>query len=249
MDYRPRTIAEALPGMVLGALIAGVWLALHVNAIFFIDWSQPGLWLFAIPVIALQTWLSVGLFIVAHDCMHGSFAPGHKPVNDIVGRALVFVYAGFSYRKLYENHHDHHRYAGTDRDPDFDPDHPSAFWPWYYRFFRTYFGWREFGMLTVIVVIYLVILGWRFPNVLLFWALPAILSSLQLFYFGTYRPHHIGDPEFPDDRHRARSNDFPWLVSLLTCFHFGYHHEHHDKPGVPWWRLPAYRAAVMRGEG
>jgi beta-carotene ketolase (CrtW type) len=29
-------------------------------------------------------------------------------------------------------------------------------------------------------------------------------------------------PEFTD-RHRARSNDYAWWLSLLTCFHFGYH--------------------------
>ncbi|HYD98464.1 MAG TPA: fatty acid desaturase, partial [Alphaproteobacteria bacterium] len=31
------------------------------------------------------------------------------------------------------------------------------------------------------------------------------------------------------------------LVSLLTCYHFGHHHEHHLRPDVPWWRLPSLR--------
>ena len=75
---------------------------------------------------------------------------------------------------------------------------------------------------------------------MLFWALPAILSAFQLFYFGTYLPHRAEDEAF-GDAHRARSNDFSWTMSLLTCFHFGYHHEHHDNPAVPWWRLPATR--------
>jgi beta-carotene ketolase (CrtW type) len=34
-------------------------------------------------------------------------------------------------------------------------------------------------------------------------------------------------------------------VSLLTCFHFGYHHEHHDTPWVPWWKLPAQRRLAL----
>ena len=244
-DFRPRTVSEAAPGMVMAALLVGAWLTIHIGAIFFVDWSGPWMWAVAIPLILVQTWLSVGLFIIAHDCMHGSFAPGHKAVNDWVGRVLVAIYAGFSYGRLYESHHDHHRYAGTEKDPDFDPDHPTQFWPWYIKFFRTYFAWRELAILTAVVIVYALILGDRFPNALVFWAIPALASSLQLFYFGTYRPHHLGEPPFTD-RHRARSNDFPYWLSLLTCFHFGYHHEHHDKPMVPWWRLPKYRAALLR---
>ncbi|MDT8325299.1 MAG: fatty acid desaturase, partial [Bacteroidota bacterium] len=38
-----------------------------------------------------------------------------------------------------------------------------------------------------------------------------------------------------------RSNDYGVLFSFLTCYHFGYHEEHHTRPGVPWWRLPAAR--------
>ncbi len=244
-DLRPQTISEALPGIVLAALIVGTWLAIHITAIFLTDWTRSGMWLLAIPVMALQTWLSVGLFIIAHDCMHGSFIPGHKALNDWSGRVLVAIYAGFSYGNLYESHHDHHRYSGTDKDPDFDPVHSTQFWPWYVRFFKTYFAWRELGVLTLVVIVYALILRERFPNALLFWAIPAIVSSLQLFYFGTFRPHHVGEPPFVEDRHRARSNDFPYWLSLLTCFHFGYHHEHHERPMVPWWRLSAYRARLI----
>ncbi|MEO1265510.1 MAG: fatty acid desaturase, partial [Pseudomonadota bacterium] len=77
-------------------------------------------------------------------------------------------------------------------------------------------------------------------NIMTFLTVPAIVSSIQLFTFGTYLPHKPADPAFTD-RHRSRSNDYPWLVSLLTCFHFGYHHEHHAVPDAPWWRLPDVR--------
>lgn len=227
-------------GLALAALIIGAWLTLHVTAIFFVDWLADGAWIAAPFVIALQCWLSVGLFIVAHDSMHGSLAPQWPALNRAIGTFCVFIYAGFSYANLYENHHAHHRHAGTADDPDFDAEHPSSFWPWYLKFFRHYFGWREFGVLTVVVLIYLLILRERFPTMLVFWALPAILSSVQLFYFGTYRPHHVDEVPFTD-RHRTRSNDFSYAMSLLTCFHFGYHHEHHDAPWVPWWKLPSTR--------
>ena len=88
------------------------------------------------------------------------------------------------------------------------------------------------------------LLGAPLENILLFFAAPGLLSSFQLFYFGTFLPHrHLpegGNAMFAD-QHRSRSNDYGNLMSLMTCFHFGYHHEHHLHPGVPWWRLPALR--------
>jgi beta-carotene ketolase (CrtW type) len=84
--------------------------------------------------------------------------------------------------------------------------------------------------------------GVPFPNLLLFWAAPALLAAVQLFYFGTYRPHRHDTAPFTD-RHRTRSDGFPSWLSLLTCFHFGYHHEHHIAPQVPWWNLPRFRRA------
>ncbi len=232
-------------GLSLAALIVGAWLTLHVLAIFVIDWSAVPLAV-AVGIVAVQTWLCVGLFIVAHDCMHGSLAPGRPAINRNVGRLCLFLYATFVYDRLLPDHHRHHRRPGTDQDPDYNPDDPSAFWPWFVRFMRHYFGWRELGTLTAVLAVYVVLLRPSPPLVLAFFALPAILSSLQLFYFGTYRPHRREEAGFTD-RHNSRSDDFPWLVSLMTCFHFGYHHEHHLSPGTPWWRLPAQRTAAGGG--
>jgi beta-carotene/zeaxanthin 4-ketolase len=74
-------------------------------------------------------------------------------------------------------------------------------------------------------------------NIALLYGFPAITSSLQLFYFGTYRPHRHEAVSFAD-HHRSRTNDYGTLASLFSCFHFGYHHEHHLAPFVPWWGLP-----------
>lgn len=237
---------DVVTGLILAVLVIGAWLTVHIASIFFVDWNQPGLWLLAPLVIVLQTWLSVGLFIIAHDSMHGSLIPSNAGLNALIGRICVGLYAGFSYGQLYKSHHEHHRYAGTDKDPDFDANHPASFWPWYLKFFRTYFGLRELAVLTVVVAVYMVFLWQRWPYILLFWALPAIISSLQLFYFGTFLPHRLDETPF-EDQHRSRSNDFPWLLSLLTCFHFGYHHEHHERPWVPWWKLPGFRDSLQSG--
>lgn len=233
---------QTATSLAYAGLIIGGWLVLHVLGVFVL--RPEGLaWLVALPLVAALTWLNVGLFIVAHDCMHGSFAPGRPKLNLWVGRVALFVYAGFVYDQLVDKHHDHHRHAGTEHDPDFSHSHPRHFWPWYVQFFRTYFGWSQIAVLGAWFWGYTLLLGAPVANTLLFWAVPSILSSLQLFTFGTYLPHRHEEDEFRD-RHNARSNDYPGWLSLLTCFHFGYHHEHHAKPGTPWWRLPGIRGTI-----
>jgi beta-carotene/zeaxanthin 4-ketolase len=245
---RPRHLApmdetrQTLIGCGLATAIMLAWLGLHVWSVFFLDLATTPL-LVTIALMATLCWLSVGLFIIAHDAMHGSLAPFRPRVNWAFGQLALGMYAGFRFTPLNKEHHQHHRHSGTADDPDFDERPPHGFWAWYYTFMRHYFGLRELIVLTIIVTAYQWVLGAALPNVLVFWAVPALASSLQLFAFGTYLPHRPGDETFTD-RHRTRSNDLPEWASLLTCFHFGYHHEHHDQPNVPWWRLPEARARM-----
>jgi beta-carotene ketolase (CrtW type) len=232
---------QAMVGIGLALTIAGGWAVLHIYSIFF---APP--MVIAPLLVAVLCWLNVGLFIVAHDAMHGSLAPRRPAVNRWAGRASLALYAGFSFDRLLAKHFEHHKRPGTEHDPDYSVTHSRRFWPWYFAFFRQYFGLRELGVLTGLVAFYVFVLRAPYPNLLLFWALPAILSSLQLFLFGTYLPHREEERAF-GDRHRARSNDYGRLASLLTCFHFGYHHEHHRAPHVPWWRLPAERSKTLSG--
>jgi beta-carotene ketolase (CrtW type) len=229
---------QGATGVTLALAIISAWLVLHIYGVFIHQLGTRS-FLLAPAMIGLICWLNVGMFIVAHDAMHGSLAPGRAKLNRNIGRLSLLLYAGFSYDRLLPEHRAHHRAPGTAGDPDFSVDHPSRFWPWYAQFFRYYFGRKQLLFLTAIVLIYLAI-GANYANILLFWALPAILSSLQLFYFGTFLPHRHAEQPF-GDHHNARSNGYGWLASLLSCFHFGYHHEHHRAPHVPWWRLPDER--------
>jgi beta-carotene ketolase (CrtW type) len=225
-------------GLLLALAIIGAALATHLWAVFFYR-PQGSALILAPLLVAILCWLYVGLFIVAHDAMHGSLAPQRPRLNRWIGRVALAVYAGFSFDSLLPKHFAHHAAPGTADDPDFSTTHPRRFWPWYAAFMREYFGLPQLLVLTGLTAAYLLI-GASMANVLLFWALPAILSSVQLFYFGTYRPHRVEDESFADN-HRARSSSLGWLRSLLSCYHFGYHHEHHLAPSVPWWRLPAER--------
>ncbi|RAK52501.1 fatty acid desaturase [Phenylobacterium deserti] len=229
---------QSLIGLSLAALIVGGWLALHIWGVFFHSWSVVD-WVRAPLIVLLQGWLGAGMFIVAHDAIHGSLAPGRRRLNALVGQICVGLYAGFSFRKLAGAHQKHHDAPGTAADPDFHPERPADFAPWLYRFFLTHFGWIEFARVTAVLVVYL-LLGAQVANLIVFWGLPAILSALQLFTFGTYLPHRHEEATFAD-AHHARSLNYPWLLSLLTCFHFGRHHEHHLHPEAPWWRLPSVK--------
>src|SRR3954465_7339842 len=87
---------QAVIGMALASLIVTAWLATHVAGVFVfrLDRDPPLL----VPVlVALECWLNVGLFILAHDAMHGSLAPFRPRLNRAIGRLCLALYAGFSY--------------------------------------------------------------------------------------------------------------------------------------------------------
>lgn len=234
-----RRRSQALIGCGLAAAVFGAWLAIHVAGMALIEvrWSNLPL---VLALAAVQCWLSVGLFIVAHDAMHGSLVPGRPRLNGAIGGALLFLYAGFAWARMRDAHFAHHRAPGSPDDPDFDHHNPRHFGRWYGTFLQRYFGWRSGLYVSTVVTIYWLVLGVPMVNIVLLYGLPAIGSSLQLFYFGTFRPHRHEDDGFAD-RHNARSERFGTLASLASCFHFGYHHEHHLDPATPWWALPAAR--------
>ena len=229
---------QSLIGLGLALVIIGAWIATQIYGLFLLDLRGRGI-VIAVLLIPLNCWLNVGLFILAHDAMHGALAPRFPAINRLTGKLALWLYAAFPFERLRHHHMEHHRHPGTAKDPDFDASKPDRWWPWYGRFINHYFGAREFLRLCVPVLLFLLI-GVRLQNLLLLWALPAALSSFQLFYFGTFRPHRHEAHSFIDG-HRARSSGFNWFVSLISCFHFGYHHEHHLSPHVPWWRLPSER--------
>lgn len=199
------------------------------------------LWLLA---AAATTWLYTAVFITAHDAMHGLVCPTRPKLNHAIGWLCARSFAHLDYGTLYHAHRAHHRNPGVPKlDPDFhDGAHRGAL-----RWFATF-------MLRYISVSQLVWMGltcWLLAaalsptRVLVGWVLPLVVSSVQLFYYGTYLPHR--DPDLSDgapfaDHHRARS-EYRWgsAAHIVTCLNFGLHREHHCLPHVPWWRLHTMR--------
>lgn len=225
-------------GVVIAAAIIGGW-GVNLAALLTAGTTglPPALWL---PAIAVQTFLHTGLFITAHDAMHGTVAPANRRLNDRIGRLAVRLYALFSFAKLEEKHWEHHDRPASDDDPDHHDGGADRFWPWYFGFIGEYIGFWQIAGMALVYNVLLHLVGVEAMTLNLFWVLPSLLSTLQLFYFGTYLPHRRPDEGFADE-HRATTNDYSTLVSFLTCYHFGYHHEHHLHPGLPWWRLPRVR--------
>ncbi len=246
----PVKLAWGGTGLLLGAGIFGAWLATLVLALLAdpAGWTPAALGL----VIALRTLLQTGLFILGHDAMHRTLVPGRQRLNDGLGRLALLLYAGLPYARCRRHHLRHHRFPGSRLDPDFRRASGDGALRWYARFMGNYLS---LGQLVRLLASWLAVAGGLVllePRQALavptFWVLPLVLSSFQLFLFGTYLPHR-GDGSSPAGRHAVRSLGYPHLLSLLACYHFGYHREHHAHPGVPWFRLPQLRGHVAQHHG
>ncbi|WP_218082733.1 fatty acid desaturase [Anthocerotibacter panamensis] len=223
---------------ILGLWVVSLWLGLQM------DLAQVPLWSLGAMVL-LRIFLQTGLFITAHDAMHGSVCPANRKLNDCIGAVAVIAYAFLSYRKLVAKHRLHHRAPASAQDPDFHGADGASALVWYLNFMKDYLKDIPESLFMVVgmnLTFYTLLLGFHIPllNLLLFWGLPTVLSTVQLFYFGTYLPHREL-PQGYTDRHRATTSNFPVFWSLVSCYHFGYHWEHHEYPHLPWHRLPLAR--------
>lgn len=238
---QPRAVQESvgnkhsIQGVAIAACIIVLWM-FSLGCLLAINLVETPVWLIALAVL-WQMFLYTGLFITAHDAMHGSVSPQNPSINAVFGKLTVLAYGFFSYRKLLQKHWQHHRHPATEIDPDFHNGintHPIA---WYLHFMMRYWDWRQWIGLALIFNV--AEFGLHIPesNLILFWVLPPLLSSVQLFYFGTFLTHREPEAGYthPD---RAKTNPLPVFWSFITCYHFGYHEEHHEYPHVPWWQLP-----------
>ena len=225
-------------GLFIAITIISAW-GLSLSLLLTLDVARPNSVLLLMGVLC-QTFLYTGLFITAHDAMHGTVCPAYPRINNTIGAIAVRLYALFSYRKLLVKHSAHHRTPASAADPDFHDGEHSRFLAWYLRFMKEYLSWGQIVGMAIVFQIMEYVLLVPTINLILFWVFPALLSTLQLFYFGTYLPHRLPEGGY-DNPHRARSNAYSTLWSFITCYHFGYHWEHHEYPDLPWWQLPTTR--------
>lgn len=222
-------------GIIIAAVILFLW-ATSLGILLSIDVNNlQVLWI--VPVIFWQTFLYAGLFITAHDAMHGVVFPDNLKINHLIGAITVFLYGLFDYKNLLKKHWLHHRYPATELDPDYHDRVHKSFFGWYFHFMKGYSNWKQ--LLGLSLVFLLLAEGFHVAkiNLVLFWIIPSLLSSLQLFYFGTFLTHQEPKEGYTN-QYRATSNNLSPFWSFITCYHFGYHKEHHEHPHLPWWKLP-----------
>lgn len=222
----------------------------------FLLWLGSLVWLLSLDIskittlglvaaVFVRTFLHTGLFITAHDAMHRTVIPQNRKLNDLIGAIATTSYALLSFQTLAQKHRLHHKNPASSEDPDFcehqnyEHDHNASYW--YLKFMEGYLDGKQLRVLLVGIICIFTVLSLGFhiavENLVLFWILPILFSSIQLFYFGTFLPHRYLAQGY-EDRHRARSSSYSVFWSFITCYHFGYHWEHHEYPHLPWYMLP-----------
>ncbi len=226
----------------MGVLIASIVIVLWASHLFYIlnyvetSFSSPIFYLHLI----LQAYLYTGLFITAHDAMHGTVSR-NKKINKTIGLIATFLFAGMSYNRLIKNHFMHHKFPAEEKDPDFYTKSQN-FFVWWFSFMVRYTTITQ--IIIMAIAFNLLKLYFQESKIWFFWVVPAFLGTLQLFYFGTYQPHR--KPHTDDMKpHNARSQKLNHLWAMASCYFFGYHHEHHESPRTPWWQLYRMKKNVV----
>ena len=102
-------------GLVISALVMMTWARVLIFALF-----EHELSLFTTPcLLAILIHLYTGLFITAHDSIHGTIS-SNPTLNKWAGKLCLLAFAGFDYDMIREEHWRHHSHAGlAGEDPDF----------------------------------------------------------------------------------------------------------------------------------
>ena len=180
----------------------------------------------------IQTWLFTGLFITAHDSMHGTISANRK-LNNVIGFSATLLFAGMWYPMLIKKHKMHHVNPGTALDPDYYTGKQN-FFIWWFSFMKSYVTiWQ---ILIMAGLFNLGLLFFSEIQLIVLWIIPSILATFQLFYFGTYLPHRLPHTtEMGIYKSRTLKKNHLW--AMLSCYFFGFHYEHHASPQTPWWKL------------
>ncbi|MEO1427577.1 MAG: beta-carotene ketolase CrtW [Cyanobacteria bacterium J06633_8] len=227
--------SQAYIGLIIAFVIIAAW-AISLGILTNINIAETHKILIIFSIL-WEAFLFTGLFITGHDAMHGTVFSNNPAINNYIGKLAVFLYAFFSYKKLLKRHQQHHKNPASKLDPDYHNGKQKNFFSWYFYFMFRYWSWLRFLGMTIVYHSVRIIFHIPEINLILFWAIPLLLSSIQLFYFGTYLPHREPSEGYQNS-HRTQSIYRPFFWSFISCYHFGYHEEHHKYPYIAWWELP-----------
>ncbi|MCP3735731.1 fatty acid desaturase [Sphingomonas sp. RP10(2022)] len=241
------------PTVALAAAIYGGWLAL--------TWWHAALP--TIAIVAIGGWLIAWQGSLQHETIHGH-PTGIGMLDDAIGYPPLALWLPYP---LYRRSHIAHHASARITDPVEDPESrylatDAAPWHWFAALQSTLVGRLVFGPpLAVLALLRDERVRWRrdssavvrdwLPHLL---AIAPILAWLDWTGFGIGR--YLLFVVYPGmaltllrsfAEHRA---DLPGPARAATVRHGGVfallflnnnlHAAHHERPGVPWYRLPAY---------
>lgn len=248
-----------------GAVMLGGDLLLLAGAFAMaIIWPNP---LTILAAIALIAGRQLSLAIVLHDCAHKSLFRSPK-LNEFVGRWIGGAAVDVPLQLYRDYHLDHHRHAGTDKDPDqgLVKAYPVTRDSLRRKFIRDLTGQTAFKEL---------VMAWEKPDwaaktpflvfqaVLLAaltlagapWALALWWAARIFLYPFIMRLRNIGEHGAATNRYdtEPRLNTHTTLANgierlLVAPNHVNYHLEHHMFAAVPPYNLPRlHRLLASRG--
>ena len=231
------------------------------------------------PVTVLVVWLvlpgrQLGLSVLMHEAGHNTLFASRR-LNQWVGQWLCALPTLNDVNAYATGHLDHHRLAGTAKDPDL-PNYRA--YPVDRQSFRrkvvrdltgqtgaklvteiVHGGLSHFGGATqsghALLVRQVAVQG-VLAGVLVFfdagWVWGLWFGTLMTSYMLVVRlrqvAEHAAVPDAldPDPRFNTRTVIAPrWQRWLMAPHYVNYHLEHHLMPGVPCYRLPAFRALLV----
>ncbi len=163
---RQRTRAYTTRNNRIAGVSIGVTVAIYLGALVSaLELSQAGNWLAAVPMMVVIGVTGVRLYMLQHDCGHGSFFTRRK-VNDIAG-TLLSPFTLTPYKAIRYNHNQHHAHIGNlDRRDSTEiyvmtvEEYLAAPW-WQKAGYRLY---RSFTVLFLIGPTFLYVLRYRWPR-------------------------------------------------------------------------------------
>ena len=202
----------------------------------------------SILLVVVEIYLYTGIFITAHDAMHSLILPSYPLINKYIGILCVQLYAFFDYNLLLKAHNKHHSFVGElYHDPDYHEYKYDKEWKivivWFCGFMKEYLSIKPLLFRAWFYIIFTLYYDYSHFHINLFWSLPSILSSMQLWYFGTYLVHRRNYGNYNGNNIENEHNAYTdysrsiWY-HIFTCYCFGIHYEHHKYPYIPWWYLP-----------
>lgn len=241
--------------------LVGSWSTIAISIYLVV---QVSIWFYPVALLLIAN-RQLSLIILSHDAVHRTLLPTPR-INDFVGRIFCAFPVFISLSQYRKKHITHHGFLYSSADPDrgLYADFPMSL----SRFLARAFGLHTFQLFiryfTEILdykfsannrnslfeesdfyqyiafhffIFTLLTLFSLWPWYFLLWVIPELVC-LPYFWFMGALQH--GPMNGPAERGLSRTIYAPqWLLLLALPHHVNFHAEHHLKPRVPHYHLPA----------